>query len=458
MQQFFENELLGKKADSIKKLMKLVCDMTGEDVEQLTQQSMAIRNPENAKSAKAKAPKAKAKAEAAPKAAVKVKVKEEPAKPPSEPKPSKKRPKTTNGKLDPDTYLPAGWETVEKAYKTGGSVGKTYIRFQKVNGGGAICCTINQVLKRHLEDTGEDLTAQYIEMRDKKEQEKAQRRREESEKNKEMKKQKREEYIENFRAVYGALTGPLVMALPGWSGEAKHQVNCGQLCSSYYDPEGRSWKLLKDIEAHFGMLMEQGKQDTFPDFDAARDSQATDENGRVINIARQQNQVEAWTREQKKPGEEKLRRRKKELKMVDYDHYRETSHMKLFDVSKMTEKAMEQERLPDGPTLQKEAQKLLQLLIQRGFPETTQILYMRGTFKKAAGSKLINAMAGWYFRKPFEVADRSCYQRVRLIGGRPVCSDAHVFWSGHYSLWKLGALTDDKAGPSLYGEEQASAS
>ena len=48
MQQFFENELLGKKADSIKKLMKLVCDMTGEDVEQLTQQSMAIRNPENA--------------------------------------------------------------------------------------------------------------------------------------------------------------------------------------------------------------------------------------------------------------------------------------------------------------------------------------------------------------------------------------------------------------------------
>ena len=28
-----------------------------------------------------------------------------------------------------------------------------------------------------------------------------------------------------------------------------------------------------------------------------------------------------------------------QLKMVDYDHYRETSHMKLFDVSKMTEKA-----------------------------------------------------------------------------------------------------------------------
>mmetsp|Transcript_51353 Transcript_51353/g.123126 ORF Transcript_51353/g.123126 Transcript_51353/m.123126 type:complete len:82 (-) Transcript_51353:59-304(-) len=58
-------------------------------------------------------------------------------------------------------------------------------------------------------------------------------------------------------------------------------------------------------------------------------------------------------------------------------------------------------------------------------------------------------MAGWYFRKPFEVADRSCYQRVRLIGGRPVCSDAHVFWSGHYSLWKLGALTDDKAGMAI---------
>ncbi|CAE7712155.1 unnamed protein product [Symbiodinium sp. CCMP2592] len=46
MQQFFENDL-GRKVDSIKKLMKLVCDVTGEDVEQLTQQSMAIRNPES---------------------------------------------------------------------------------------------------------------------------------------------------------------------------------------------------------------------------------------------------------------------------------------------------------------------------------------------------------------------------------------------------------------------------
>eukprot|EP00439_Symbiodinium_sp_Y106_P037609 s858_g4.t1 len=332
MQQFFENDF-GKKVDSIKKLMKLLCDVTGEDVEQLTQQSMAIRNPESAKSAKAKVPKAKAKADA-PKAAAKVKVKEEPAKEPSEPKPSKKRNKATNGKLDPDTFLPAGWEQVEKVYKTGGSVGKTYIRFQKATGGGSHYCTINQVLRKHLEDTGEDLTAMYQEMKDRKEQEKAQRRREESEKNKELKKQQREQHIENFRAVYGALTGSLVMALPGWSGEAKLQENC------------RSWKLLKDIEAHFGSLMEQGKQDTFPDFDAARDSQATDENpsfqqnGRIINIARQQNQVEAWTREPKPPDpKEKHRKRKRELKMVDYGHYRETSHLKLFDVSEMTEKA-----------------------------------------------------------------------------------------------------------------------
>ncbi|CAE7712174.1 unnamed protein product [Symbiodinium sp. CCMP2592] len=323
---------------------------------------------------------------------------------------------------------------------------KYFIMDRSAGRGAVVTVARDTVLWRHLEDTGEDLTAMYQEMKDKKEQEQAQRRREESEKKKEMKKQQREQHIENFRAVYGALTGSLVMALPGWSGEAKLQENCGQLCSSYYDPEGRSWKLLKDIEAHFGSLMEQGKQDTFPDFDAARDSQATDENGKVINIARQQNQVEAWTREQKPPeSKEKPRKRKRELKMVDYGHYRETSHLKLFDVSEMTEKAMERERLPDGPALQKEAQRLLQLLIQRGLPETTQILYMRGSGKKAAGSKLIRAMSGWYFRRPFEVADRSCYQHVRLIGGKPVCSEAHVFWSAHYSLWKLGALTDDKA-------------
>ena len=40
--EFFENEL-GETADSINELMKLVCDRTGEHVEQLTQQR-AIRN------------------------------------------------------------------------------------------------------------------------------------------------------------------------------------------------------------------------------------------------------------------------------------------------------------------------------------------------------------------------------------------------------------------------------
>ena len=45
-QPFFEN-LQGKRADSIRKLMKFVCDVTGEDVEQLVQQSMAIRSPPN---------------------------------------------------------------------------------------------------------------------------------------------------------------------------------------------------------------------------------------------------------------------------------------------------------------------------------------------------------------------------------------------------------------------------
>ena len=137
--EFFENEL-GENVDSIKKLMKLVCDRTGEDVEQLTQQSMAIHNA-----------RARASEESGPKA-----------------QSSPNRSNGSGGKLDPETFLPAGWVQVEKKYKTGTKTGKTYIRFRKEHGDSSNYCTITQVLKQHLEDTGEDLMPLYHELREQK--------------------------------------------------------------------------------------------------------------------------------------------------------------------------------------------------------------------------------------------------------------------------------------------------
>ncbi|CAE7553125.1 unnamed protein product [Symbiodinium sp. CCMP2592] len=230
--EFFENEL-GETADSINELMKLVCDRTGEDLEQMTRQSMAIRNT---KAGASEGPGTKG---------------------PSE-KSSPKRSSSSSGKLDPETFLPAGWVRVEKKYKTGTKAGKTYLRFQKENGGSLNYCTITQVLKHHLEHTGEDLMPLYHELKEQKQSE-DQGAAESAKMTPEQKRLQRERYISKFRAAHGALTGVKVAALPGWSGEAK-PLPCGQSLATYYDPEGRPFKLLKDIEAHFGCLMEEGKQ------------------------------------------------------------------------------------------------------------------------------------------------------------------------------------------------------
>ena len=48
VQTVFENEL-GKKVDSINKVMKMHCETTGEDAHKLVQQCLAIRNPAPAK-------------------------------------------------------------------------------------------------------------------------------------------------------------------------------------------------------------------------------------------------------------------------------------------------------------------------------------------------------------------------------------------------------------------------
>ncbi|CAE7709929.1 unnamed protein product, partial [Symbiodinium pilosum] len=117
-------------------------------------------------------------------------------------------------------------------------------------------------------------------------------------KEKEGQKAARERYIQVFRDVHGPLTGALVCAFKGWRGEAKHLKACDQYAASYYDTEGRCWKLLKDLEAHFGKLLEEGKENDLPDIAAAKEAIATDENGRVINIARTQNKVEDWTQSQ----------------------------------------------------------------------------------------------------------------------------------------------------------------
>ena len=124
----------------------------------------------------------------------------------------------------------AGWVQVEKKYKTGTKAGNTYLRFQKEGGDSSRCCTITQVLKQHMEDTGEDLMPLYHELKEQKQSE-DKRAAESAKMTPEQKRLQRDRYISKFRAAHGALTGAKVVALPGWSGEAK-QGQSGQLLAT----------------------------------------------------------------------------------------------------------------------------------------------------------------------------------------------------------------------------------
>lgn len=461
-QTVFEDDF-GKKANSLEKLMKLISDETGEDMQKLLRRSMDIRNPSKTKRAKAE-PKAKAeaaakaKAKSSPRVTKEEEVEEEkeeptekseaPAESHAEPaaktdvpaaKSRKRRKENDPGYLDPDTLLPKGWSTVEKQYKTGGYKGKTYVRFQ-YNGEGALMPSISAVINRHHEMTGEDLMPLYQKMRAEK---KAQ------VPSAEVRKEKREQHVALYRAKFPALTGAMVCAFPGWTGEAKHLQNCGQNSANYYDPDGRTWKLLKDIEAHFGKLLEEGKEDEIPDIEAAKNAQAKDENGRVINVARQQI-VEEFTVVQDSEAKKKKRSNAPSLSktIVDYSHYRQSPHLKIYDAYNMSEQEIEAEEISeDGRGLLHEGKKIHKLLVERGFAETTRLLYMWGTVRKVTGSKVIRKLAGWYYEKDSgsDPAMGPCFQQVKLVHKRLHCTECHMFRSPH-NFWKLGRMTDDKAG------------
>jgi len=505
VQIYYENITTMKKADGLKKLFKEHCASTGEDSEELYQRCQEIRTgskPKAKAAAKAKAgaavkvkveakePKVKQEADAAAKAKVEAaeanedeaKVKQEvPAAPPSKTKvkvepseaskpeakekagksaTSKKRKKIEADleKLDPETLLPLGWKIIQLVYKTGGSAGKPYTRFQRDEGGMALG-SLKQVFEKHLEETGEDLFASHKELKEERNQAaKEENARKQAEKGK-FQKDKREMLIQLFRDKHGTLTGPILMAFPGWKGESKFLPSCGQYCASYQDPSGKIWKLCKDVEAHFGYLMEQGREDEIPDIELARQNLATDEKGKVINEARQLNKVEEFTLVNPEPDNSRSARRGKRKKVgtdvVNYDFYRDCKELRCYDIMKMSEQEMETANILEGASAVKQLAGIKRGLLARHFPESTAVIYMRGPWKKAVGQKTMKLLEGFYYERPDKVDERSCYQQITLVDQKLVCTECHLFWSAKLGIWKLGRVSEDKAGIAICSEDQA---
>lgn len=185
--------------------------------------------------------------------------------------------------------MPPGWKCVQKQYLTGQHRGRTYVRFQNDIHKNVI--SLKVALELHAQDTDQDPAKLLGEYR------RAQREKKEEtlwalamEEPEIVKSRKKDEDIECFRSVYGKLDSPTVVRLPGWRKDLKTFENCGQVVASYYAPDGKVFKFLKDIEAYFGACMMSGED--IPDIFLARSLALRDEKGKIMGAARRSDKAE----------------------------------------------------------------------------------------------------------------------------------------------------------------------
>lgn len=159
---------------------------------------------------------------------------------------------------------PPGWRQIEYMYKSGACMGKTYIRFNhktltdtKHKG----LASLKAVILRDAEDHGKDPQKAFQEYEEAKRL-KAEAKAKEREEQGFLKGEKREEALQLFRKLHGSLDGKTVENFPNWRSEREFLPTCGQTHVTYYDGDGRPWKLLKDIEAMLGHKIQAGEDIT----------------------------------------------------------------------------------------------------------------------------------------------------------------------------------------------------
>eukprot|EP00811_Abedinium_folium_P000497 NODE_10455_length_1350_cov_9.210957.p1 GENE.NODE_10455_length_1350_cov_9.210957~~NODE_10455_length_1350_cov_9.210957.p1 ORF type:complete len:323 (-),score=74.16 NODE_10455_length_1350_cov_9.210957:236-1204(-) len=146
---------------------------------------------------------------------------------------------------------PEGWIFSEYMYKSGTSAGQLYTRYRhstindpKHKG----ITSILNVITVDAQDRGLNVEQELAKMHAIRE-EAAQRRAALRDEGKEE------------REYYGPLDGPTVKAFPGWKTDYEFKQSCMQTHVTYTDLHGTRWKLLKDLEHHFGQMIIDGKAD-----------------------------------------------------------------------------------------------------------------------------------------------------------------------------------------------------
>jgi len=339
--------------------------------------------------------------------------------------------------------LPDGWKSLEMTYKSGKSMGQTYVRFKGPHPGMSNVCTIKQAIRLQAEHDGKDpeKTVQDFE-RWKKEREEQEKQTREAENKKMglMKVQERDAAIAAFRERFGPLDGTTVTNWPGWKKEEIWLPACQQVRREWYDPRGNKWLLMKDLEANYGQMILNG--DRIEDLVEIQDLMETDATARL--------QRQSESRASRREGDEPRRKRRRLAGPGDYLE----SRARVLRVLGRTAQGLRAAGCPGPEELERTQARVAELLRGRGFASAAlDLVAVVGQGQGRAPERL----GGVYYRLAEDFNERPCYQRVLVPAVQPprlACRPEYIFWSS-ISRWKIGTLDDSKAGFAFCCEDVA---
>mmetsp|Transcript_108505 Transcript_108505/g.203707 ORF Transcript_108505/g.203707 Transcript_108505/m.203707 type:complete len:421 (+) Transcript_108505:42-1304(+) len=353
--------------------------------------------------------------------------------------------------------LPEGWKAVEQAYGPNSkAAGMTYVRYTSLDGKHKNLLGPKQVVQAHCEQLGIPWEPEYAKYQDafnaRKEREAHERAKERAARG-QLDGEKREEAIALSRERFGELTGPIVLGFPGWKCRWDFLPDSEQTPKTFLAPDGREWKLLKDLECMLGSkleggstaeieeitaMVEAGKKNTDAhDLFSMGSTRARETRGSCLIDPEVGGEAKAETAEERK---ERVKATKKRRKIVPGGKDNLHSFTPVVHPP--------QEGWAALATMEDRKQGFTEFqdrLLKRKFPDTTEIL---AVYDVKEASRFAARISGMYYQMTTAVSGRRCYQKLMSSSKYPAgfgCDGVYILWNATESRWQFSTRPLEEA-------------
>lgn len=336
--------------------------------------------------------------------------------------------------------MPPGWKAIEKQYGPGSKVaGKTYVRWQTLDGKIKNICSPRLAIEAHCKRTGEDVVAvlaEYTRVKEARQSVEAEKRKAQGNFDGEA----RDALISKFHKRFGELSGPQVFCFPGWITRWHFLQNCNQVAVEYIDPEGTSFKLLKQLECAFQFKIENGTGDHLPQMiEEAKLRADLAEFAKGSKTARENKAVFESSAEGVRVFDQEWRRTKMNKRKEESAQQRKKAKLDI-DILRIFPEAFPQSGWA-APVANDEVGKAFEgfqkLLVERGFSENVNMVAVFGTSCKR---KFHRRVAGIYYQLQDELGGKACYQRLLHFPDKQSklgCDGVYLVYSLVRQRWEL---------------------